>query len=331
MGRVGANDVRGGERATLRIATEAGSQPVVQGKVSGAIAQDFGTLPAEIPVSFTQEGTWKADILGWTAKPVQGSASLSAIVTPVGVLGPSLPGRPRILDREPSDGDKDVDPSILVRITFSEPVRGATALAFDVRVNDASVPFRVISNAREVTDGAALVQEVRLVADQRMTLGATVGVRAKAFITDQDGQSLEDVSWSFTVRGADEVGALAGVGTFSQMVAHKGRIYAPADDPHGTLRKHQGLQPLQPVFAHIAIQPRAELLRPFKGVNKDPLGIPPLHGRNHLAPQMARQALQFLIETFNPRFKFAFALRTDFPGKHHPRRLFIRGLHESPQ
>jgi len=229
MGRVGANDVRGGERATLRIATEAGSQPVVQGKVSGAIAQDFGTLPAEIPVSFTQEGTWKADILGWTAKPVQGSASLSAIVTPVGVLGPSLPGRPRILDREPSDGDKDVDPSILVRITFSEPVRGATALAFDVRVNDASVPFRVISNAREVTDGAALVQEVRLVADQRMTLGATVGVRAKAFITDQDGQSLEDVSWSFTVRGADEVGALAGVGTFSQMVAHKGRIYAAED------------------------------------------------------------------------------------------------------
>lgn len=219
-----------GETATLKITTDTGSQSVVRGKVSGSITQDFGALPADIAVTFSQEGTWKADLLGWSAKPVQGAASLSVIVTPAGVLGPALPGKPTIISRNPGDGDKDVDPSTIVKITFSEPVRGATATAFILEVNNTKVPFRVIANAREVLDASTLVQEVWLVPDQRLTLGASAKVSLwSSVLADQEGLSPDPASWTFTVRGADEVGSLAGVGTFSQMVVHKGKIYTAED------------------------------------------------------------------------------------------------------
>ena len=99
-------------------------------------------MPADIPVTFSQEGTWKADMVGWTAKPVQGTTSLSVIVTPVGVLGPSKPGKPSILTKDPGEGDKDIDPSAIIKITFTEPVHGATANAFSLEVNQVDVPFR---------------------------------------------------------------------------------------------------------------------------------------------------------------------------------------------
>lgn len=131
---------------------------MVRGKVSGSLTQDFGTLPADIPVSFTEEGTWKADILGWTAKPVQGAASLSVIVTPVGVLGPSLPGKPTILRKDPSDGDKDIDPSTVIKITFSEPVRGTTSSAFSLEVNNAKPPGQEPASAsRILASGMAVI------------------------------------------------------------------------------------------------------------------------------------------------------------------------------
>lgn len=78
-------------------------------------------------MTFSQEGAWRVDLLGWTAKPVEGRASLSAIVTPPGELGPSLPGRPRIHTLEPTEGEREVDPSAIVRLTFTEPVRLTTA------------------------------------------------------------------------------------------------------------------------------------------------------------------------------------------------------------
>jgi hypothetical protein len=219
-----------GEAVTMKITTETGSQSVVRGKISGSITQDFGTLPAEVAVTFAQEGTWKADILGWTAKPVQGAASVSVIVTPAGVLGPALPGKPTIISKNPADGDKDVDPSGIVKLTFSEPVHGVTATAFIIEVNHVRVPFKAFSNAREVTDAATQAQEIWLVPDQRFTLGATVSVSLwSSLIVDQEGLSPDPASWSFTVRGADEVGSLAGVGTFSQMVVHKGKIYSAED------------------------------------------------------------------------------------------------------
>lgn len=215
-----------GEQATLRLSTEAGSQPVVRGKVSGSITQDFGTTPAEIPVSFTQEGTWSVAIQGWTAKPVQGNASLSVIVTPASQLGASKLGKPTILSRTPDANEKEVEPSAPVKLTFSEPVRGATAGAFSLKVNGTSVSFRVVSNAQEVVDASSLVQQVWLMPDQRLSLGGTVAVTVFSLILDQDGEALDPVSWSFTVRGADEVGSLLGVGSFSEMVAHKGNLYA---------------------------------------------------------------------------------------------------------
>lgn len=215
-----------GESATLRISTENGSQPVVRGKISGSITQDFGVVPADIPVTFTQEGTWKTDILGWTAKPVQGATSLSVIVTPVGVLGPSKLGKPAILAKDPGEGEKDIDPSAIIKITFTEPVHGATVNAFSLKVNQLDVPFRVVSNAREVADGTTRVQEVWLMPNQRLSLGAAVVVGASSFIVDQEGESLDNLSWTFTIRGADEVGVLAGAGTYSEMVVHKGTLYA---------------------------------------------------------------------------------------------------------
>lgn len=215
-----------GEQATLRLSTEAGSQPVVRGKVSGSITQDFGTTPAEIPVSFTQEGTWSVAIQGWTAKPVQGNASLSVIVTPASQLGASKVGKPTILSRTPDANEREVEPSAPVKLTFSEPVRGATADAFSLKVNGTSVSFRVVSNAQEVVDASSLVQQVWLMPDQRLSLGGTALVAVSSLILDQDGESLDPVSWSFTVRGADEVGSLLGVGSFSEMVVHKGNLYA---------------------------------------------------------------------------------------------------------
>ena len=214
-----------GENATLQVFTETSSQPVVRGKVSGSHTKDFGALPADLPVQFTAEGTWKVDILGWTAKPVQGATSLSAVVTPVGQLGPSLPGKPTILTKDPGEGDQGVDPSAIIKLTFSEPVKGATAFAFALRVNEVRVPFKVISNAREVTEDSALVQQVWLVPEQRLSLGAKVTVGATSFLVDQNGDALDNVSWSFLVRGADEVGSLANVGEYSEMVVANGTIY----------------------------------------------------------------------------------------------------------
>jgi len=219
-----------GSTGKLRIKAESGSQPVVRGKVSGSITQDFGSLPAELPVTFTTEGTWKADIQGWSAKPVLGSTSLSVIVTPVGVLDPGKPGKPTLLSRAPSDGDQDVDPSSVVKITFSEPVRGATSSAFSIEVNTVKVPFKVVSGGREVSSDTTLVQEVWLMPEQRMTLGATVRVSLwSSLLSDIEGLSPDPASWSFSIRGAEEVGSLAGVGTFTQMAVHKGKIYAAED------------------------------------------------------------------------------------------------------
>ena len=95
----------------------------------------------------------------------------------------------------------------------------------NISVNGA-VPFKVIANGREVTDSATRVQSVWLVPDQRLGLGATVAVRLSPFLTDQDGDSLDPVAWSFTIRGADTVGTLAGVGTYSELVLNRGTVYA---------------------------------------------------------------------------------------------------------
>jgi len=215
-----------GESATLRITTETGSQPVVRGTVSGSLTQVFGTLPVEFPVTFTQAGSWHSDILGWTAKPTQGATSLAVVVTPAGLLGPSLPGKPKVLSRDPAPGDTGVEPSAIVKIAFTEPVRNAVAAAFSLAVNGGAVPFKVIANGREVTDATTLAQEVWLVPDQRLGLGATVAVGISSMIADQDAEALDAVAWSFTLRGADTVGTLAGVGTYSDLVLTRGTVYA---------------------------------------------------------------------------------------------------------
>lgn len=222
-----------GEQATLRIFTEPGSQAVVRGKVSGALTQDLGALPAEIPVTFSQEGTWRVDLLGWTAKPVEGRASLSAIVTPPGELGPSQPGRPRIQTLEPAEGERDVDPSAIVRLTFTEPVRITTAPGFHLKVNGTDIPFTVVSNGRDVTDAATWVQGVWLVPAQRLGLGATVSVGVTQGLQDRDGEPMVPQSWSFTIRGADEVGSLVNPGTFTDMVVNRGTLYAVEDVGEG--------------------------------------------------------------------------------------------------
>lgn len=222
-----------GEQATLRIFTEPGSQAVVRGKVSGALIQDLGALPAEIPVTFSQEGTWRVDLLGWTAKPVEGRASLSAIVTPPGELGPSQPGRPRIQTLEPAEGERDVDPGAIVRLTFTEPVRITTAPGFHLKVNGTDIPFTVVSNGRDVTDAATWVQGVWLVPAQRLGLGATVSVGVTQGLQDRDGEPMVPQSWSFTIRGADEVGSLLNPGTFTDMVVNRGTLYAVEDVGEG--------------------------------------------------------------------------------------------------
>ncbi|MBP1628953.1 MAG: hypothetical protein H6Q00_3428, partial [Holophagaceae bacterium] len=215
-----------GDKATLQLTTDPGSQSVVRGKLTGSISQDFGTLPLDVPVTFGTEGAWHVDILGWSAKPVQGAASLDVVVTSAGNLGPGMPGSPLVIAKEPGDGDVDVEPSSVIKITFNEPVRGATSISFDVKVNDASVAFQVISGGKEVTDAATLVQDVWLVPKQRLSLGARVSVTVNGFVTDQDGLAFTRLSWQFTVRGAKEIGSLAGVGTLTKMVSHKGMLYA---------------------------------------------------------------------------------------------------------
>ena len=67
--------------------------------------------------------------------------------------------------------------------------------------------------------------------DHRLSLVAKVTVSVWG-LHDLDlptPNTLDLVSWSFRVRGADQVGVLSGVGSFSQMVTNKGRLYAVED------------------------------------------------------------------------------------------------------
>jgi len=50
-----------------------------------------------------------------------------------------------------------------------------------------------------------------------------------ASITDHDDESLDPTSWSFTIRGADNVGVMTNPGTYTQMVTHNGVLYAVED------------------------------------------------------------------------------------------------------
>lgn len=219
-----------GETATLKIYTEAGSQPVVRGQVNGSITQAIGALPAEIPVTFTQLDRWHVDIQGWSAKPVLGATALDAMVTPAGTLGSSLPGAPVILSRTPAPDEEQVDPSATVKIAFSEPVM-VSPLDLKLEVNGQSVTFQVVSQGQAFTS-LTKVQEIWLIPDQRLSLGGVVKVTVSGNIQDTDATPSSlgaAAAWSFKVRGADEIGSLAGVGTFLQMVGHKGRLYAVED------------------------------------------------------------------------------------------------------
>lgn len=85
--------------------------------------------------------------------------------------------------------------------------------------------FQILSDGAEVTGPDRLVVEVWLVPTQRWPLGARIQVGVEANILDQDREPFVPVSWSFTVRGAEEVGAIQS-GTLSEMVVHKGRLFA---------------------------------------------------------------------------------------------------------
>ena len=88
----------------------------------GTLIQTFVSLPQAIPVTFTAAGPWHVDLSGWSAKPVQGSTSLDVIVTTASLLGPSVDGPPRILTRDPAGQDTGVEPAVILKLTFNEPV-----------------------------------------------------------------------------------------------------------------------------------------------------------------------------------------------------------------
>ena len=214
-----------GDRATLRITTETGSQAVIRGKVTGSLETDFGLLPTELPVTFTREGSWHVDVTGWTSKPIQGLTSLEVMVTSSTLLGPALPGAPRIVSRDPRPGDSTVDPSAPIKVLFSEPILPLKA-GFEVKVNNTAVPFTLYSNGQAL-DGAKPAQEVWLVPNQRLCLGATVAVTLQGLLDlDATPSVLAADTWSFTVRGADTLGTMEGAGLYATLALNKGTLYA---------------------------------------------------------------------------------------------------------
>lgn len=67
-----------------------------------------------------------------------------------------------------------VEPSILIKVAFSEPIRPDKVL-IHLTANGAEVPFTLLAQGREATaDGAA--QELWIVPNQRLGLGAQVKV-----------------------------------------------------------------------------------------------------------------------------------------------------------
>jgi len=214
-----------GDSATLTLDLENGSQPVVRGNFTGALTQSFGSLPQSIPVTFTQSGDWHVDVVGWSGKPVQGNTSLDVMVTDGGPLGPSLPGPPLLLSRDPGDGDSEVDPSVVIKVAFNEPVM-AYKSGFSVQVNGAAVDFTLLSNGQMVDGSPA--QEIWIVPTQVLSLGSkvTVAIASLADLDQPNPSNLVPVSWSFTVRGADPVGTLTGAQRYTAMVLNRGTIYA---------------------------------------------------------------------------------------------------------
>ena len=138
----------------------------------------------------------------------------------------SLPAVPKVVSKDPQDGDTEVDPSAVIRIGFSEPIL-PNAAGFSLTVNGRTTPFKLLSQGQEA-NYLRPAQDVWLVPEQRLSLGSRVQVSVGG-LQDLDlptPNTLERVTWAFTVRGADELGSLAGVGTYSDMVVHKGSLYA---------------------------------------------------------------------------------------------------------
>lgn len=231
-----------GDKGTLRLYLEPKSQPVVYGNVTGAITQSIGAIATpqansgngstwipiytDIPVSFDSEGSWKVTVQGWSAKGILGGTSAEVMVTSAGKLGPALPGKPQVIAKEPQDGDRDADPSSIIKITFSEPIL-PNSQYFSLLVNGSSVRFKLLSQGQEASFTRP-AQELWMVPDQRLSLGARVEVSVYGVqdLDTPEPNSLDPVSWSFVVRGAEEIGSLPDVGTFYDMVVHKGTLYA---------------------------------------------------------------------------------------------------------
>ena len=64
------------------------------------------------------------------------------------------------------------------------------------------IPMNGVKNIIVVASGKG----VTLMPDQRLGLGSKVVVSIRTVIRDQDGEASDATSWSFTVRGAEEIG-----------------------------------------------------------------------------------------------------------------------------
>ncbi len=212
------------QKATLLIETEDGTQKVVRGKITGSQLAEFTATPARISVVFTQAGIWTVNVQGWNQKGVTTTLTVSAIVMEAGKLGPSKDGPPLITSRDPEPDATDQDSGSIIKIGFSEPVRGASATSFVLKANGDDISFRALASGSEVQDSQK-VQEVWLVPNGKLAMGATVLVKALGTIMDSSGMPLKETMWSFMVRDAEEVGKLAGTDPLNDMVVHKKTMY----------------------------------------------------------------------------------------------------------
>lgn len=229
-----------GDRGKLSIGLEPGSASVSRGKVSGDAQGEFGAIflePVSIDVAFEKEGPWRVDVEGWSSavgpdgqpRNIRTSAILELVVTPKGELGPAPDGPPRLVLVNPTAGDVDVEPSAIVKLTFSEPVIGAVPQAFALRQGGQDVAFRVLAaGGRELgpQDGSIRVQQLWLAPLARLPLGQTVQAEVKTTIRDTQGVAFAGASWTFRTRGAEELGSLVTTGEYSDMAVSHGLIYA---------------------------------------------------------------------------------------------------------
>lgn len=126
-----------------------GRKGCARGNVTGDLQAEFGAVgrdPVTFDVDFNREGPWRVEVEGWssaiapdgTPRNIRTSAVLELVVTPKGEPGPALDGPPRLVATSPVEGDQDVEPSAIVKLTFSEPVLGCVPSAFVLRQADGS-------------------------------------------------------------------------------------------------------------------------------------------------------------------------------------------------